>query len=467
MYQTIDKTFWIENYGCQMNRAEANAISNELSAVGWLEAPAEDNAEAVILNSCAIRLTAENKLWSRLTHFQIMKQKRDFTLIVIGCVAERLQQEIPKRYPGVDYVIGSMAKDGIAALLTGKPLSGQTSFLETEVQTRRTGRNQPKLPQPKVILKDEYLFFSNHSDPKSVDGFIPIMQGCNNFCSYCIVPFVRGKEVSRPAAEVLQEAQQQEALGYQDITLISQNVNSYSHGGQNFNDLLRLLTAETGIPWIRFITPHPSDFDDEFIELIATNPRICNHVHLPLQHSADRLLESMNRGYTIDWYRSLVLRLRRAVPEISLTTDLILGFPGEEEADVRHLLDYLEEVRYDSAFIYYYNPIPGTPAAELEQVPLELQKERLYRAQAAQDRITAENMQHRIGKTEEVLVRNLAKDCEDKVYGRNQFNHLVRFPGDASLINRFVRVQTTELKGNRTLWGPRTEAIDRSELTFC
>ncbi len=456
MLRTLDNTFWIENYGCQMNLAEANALENDLANMGWQQAPGEDAAQAVILNSCSVRISAENRLWSRLVHFSTMKQRRDFCLIVMGCMAERLEEEIPRRCPAVDHVIGSMAKDQIPSLLAGQ-------FGLSEGAVEGPGIPAPGIllergaqGSPKVLKKEDYIFFKDHSSYNSIQGMIPIMHGCDNFCSYCIIPFVRGKEVSRPVAEIVAEAQNQQQKGYQDITLIGQNVNSYQYQDVDFNELLRIVLRETDIPRIRFITPHPTDFGNEFIELIAANPRICKHVHLPLQHASDRVLEQMNRGYTLQWYRSLVLRLRRAVPDVSLTADLMVGFASETEEDLQMLLDYVEEVRYDSAFTYYYNPIPGTPAFERNDlIPEAVQKERLYRLQRIQDRITLENLQQRVGGIEEVLVEGPSKQSPDELLCRNEYNQMVIFPAPskpARLINTFVRVRTRELRG-RTLWG--------------
>ncbi|WGK69678.1 tRNA (N6-isopentenyl adenosine(37)-C2)-methylthiotransferase MiaB [Candidatus Haliotispira prima] len=459
MLETLDKTFWIENYGCQMNLAEANALENDLAHMGWQQAPGEDAAQAVILNSCSVRISAENRLWSRLIHFSAMKQHRNFCLIVMGCMAERLEEDIPQRCPAVDHVVGSMAKDQIPAIIAENFGTAQAGP-QSKLPAKQTGLPTPEILKQKVLKKEEYSFFKDHSSHNSVQGMIPIMHGCDNFCSYCIIPFVRGKEVSRPAAEVLAEAQQQQQKGYKDITLIGQNVNSYNHEGTDFNELLRILLRETDIPRIRFITPHPTDFGDEFIELIAGDKRICNHVHLPLQHASDRVLEDMNRGYTLQWYRSLVLRLRRAVPDVSLTADLMVGFAGETEDDLQMLLDYVEEVRYDSAFTYYYNPIPGTPAFDRDDlIPEEVQKERLYRLQQIQDRITLENLHKRVGLTEEVLVEGPSKQKSDELLCRNEYNQMVIFPipqeiqrRNQNLTNTFVRVQTQELRG-RTLWG--------------
>lgn len=453
MLKTLDKTYWVENYGCQMNMAEANALENELSALGWQEAPSEDSAEAVILNSCSVRISAENRLWSRLVHFSTMKQRRDFCLVVMGCMAERLTHEIPERCPAVDHVIGSMAKDSIPDILKKRYPEISTS-------------SQGSLPQPKILTKGDYSFFKDHSNANSVQGFIPIMHGCDNYCSYCIIPFVRGKEVSRDYKDIIREVQIQEEKGYRDITLIGQNVNSYQYEDVDFNELLRLIIKESSVPRIRFITPHPTDFGDEFIELIASNPRICKHVHLPLQHASDRILEEMNRGYTLRWYKSLVLRLRRAVPNVSLTADLMVGFPSETEEDMKILLDYLEEVRYDSAFTYYYNPIPETPAAERDDlIPEELQKERLQRMQQIQDRITLENTEKIIGREEEVLVEGVSKNNPKEYLARNQYNQMFIIPGEASWVNQFARLHSKERRG-RTLWSDQAELIPESELKF-
>ncbi len=474
MLQTLEKTFWVENYGCQMNLAEANALENDLDSMGWQQAPSEDAAQAVILNSCSVRISAENRLWSRLVHFSTMKQRREFCLIVMGCMAERLEEEIPRRCPAVNHVIGSMAKDQIPGILErqfgGKDSAQMCAGAQTEgmriapsMAPPIASPIAPPIAPPKVLKKEEYIFFKDHSKHNSVQGMIPIMHGCDNFCSYCIIPFVRGKEVSRPLGEIVAEAQSQQQKGYQDITLIGQNVNSYNYQGIDFNELLRTVLRETDIPRIRFITPHPTDFGDDFIELIAANKRICKHVHLPLQHASDRVLEEMNRGYTLQWYRSLVLRLRRAVPTVSLTSDLMVGFASETEEDLQVLLDYVEEVRYDSAFTYYYNPIPGTPAFDRDDlIAEEVQKQRLYRLQQLQDRITLENLQKRVGLVEEVLIEGPSKQNPNELLCRNEYNQMVIFPAPQNLpaknlLNTFALVRTEALKG-RTLWGQLLQA---------
>lgn len=423
--------YWVENFGCQMNLAESNALERQLEESGWQKSPSEDLAHAVILNSCSVRLSAEQKLWSRLSYFQTMKQRREFRLLVTGCMAERLQQLIQQQCPAVDHVVGSMAKDKIAQLLATDSANA-----------------------PALMMEGQYNFFSDHSgSDNAVQGFVPIMHGCDNFCTYCIIPYVRGPEISRPAPQIIAEIIKQQQKGCRDVTLVGQNVNSYRWQQTNFNQLLLEVVAKTTIERIRFITPHPTDFDESFIEVIASSPRICNHVHLPIQHASDRILAEMNRGYTLDWYRSLVLKLRRALPELTITSDIMVGFPSETEDDLQILLDYVAEVQYDEAFTYYYNPIPGTPAAERDDlIPEELQKERLARLIALQHQITLTKMAQRVGRVERLLVERTSRDRSDELLGRTEYNYPVIFPGTADLIGKFCTVKTEELRG-KTLWG--------------
>ena len=280
------------------------------------------------------------------------------------------------------------------------------------------------------------------------------MHGCNNFCTYCIVPYVRGRELSRPVDEVLHEIDLLGKMNVCEITLIGQNVNSYhSEDGVNFAGLLQriadhLRETDSPIKWVRFMSSHPKDFSDDVIDVIAKEPVICRHIHLPVQNGSTAVLKAMNRRYTREQYLALVEKIKARIPEVSLTTDIMMGFPGETEADVEDTLDLMRQVKYESAMMYFYNPREGTPAAKLEQIPVEIRKERLQRVIDLQLEHTHEQMSKRVGSTVMVLVEGVSRDDKTELLGQTKQNKKIAFKADKSKIGSFVNVKITELSGN-------------------
>ena len=280
------------------------------------------------------------------------------------------------------------------------------------------------------------------------------MHGCNNFCTYCIVPYVRGRELSRPVSEVLHEIDLLGKMNVREITLIGQNVNSYhSDDGVNFAGLLQKIAdhlRETASPikWVRFMSSHPKDFSDDVIDVIAKEPVICSHIHLPVQNGSTAVLKAMNRRYTREQYLDLVGKIKARIPEVSLTTDIMMGFPGETEADVEDTLDLMRQVKYESAMMYFYNPREGTPAAKMEQIPVEVRKERLQRVIDLQLEHTHEQMSKRVGSTVMVLVEGVSRDDKTELLGQTEQHEKIAFKADKSKIGSFVNVKITELSGN-------------------
>jgi tRNA-2-methylthio-N6-dimethylallyladenosine synthase len=352
-------------------------------------------------------------------------------------MAERLLNSLKKDYPCVDYVVGTYAKHHFGNIISAVEGNSQTEQLDDT---------------------EAYKFAPLSYEQGSFTAFVPIMHGCNNFCTYCIVPYVRGRECSRPVDEILKEIDTLSSYGVREITLLGQNVNSY-HGMNgdketNFAELLQIIAnhlrdTNSSIGWVRFMSSHPKDLSDEVINVISKEEVLCNHIHLPVQHGSTRILKEMNRRYTRENYISLVEKIRKIIPNVSLTTDLMMGFPGETEEDVQDTLELMKTVRYETAFMYYYNLRDGTPAAKMtNQVPVELKKERLQRVIDLQLEITSEEMKKRIGNVVKVLVENVSRDNKDELLGKTEQDERVAFAADKKLIGTFVTVKIDSLSGN-------------------
>lgn len=425
--------FFLETYGCQMNIAESNALTLQLEAMGWQPAARPEEADLVLLNTCAVRQTAEDRIWGRIGYYKYLKESRDFILVVTGCMAERLGGRIQEQSGAVDYVLGTFEKQGLSDILAGKA-----------PKTSGAGRDGSGL----------FTFERLHLAPGEFKAFLPIMHGCNNFCTYCIVPYVRGREISRSPLEIDAEMAALESAGVLELTLLGQNVNSYRWKDDDetldFPALLERVAGQAdSIRWIRFMSSHPKDVPPALIRVIAENSRICRHIHLPVQHGSDSVLERMNRKYTIGGYRKLIDSMRREIPDLSLSTDIMIGFPGESEADFEATVSMVREIGFDDAFTYYYNPREGTAAYDMEgQVPHEVKLERLQRLIEVQRETSRTVRMSRIGRTEEVLVEQKAKKREGELLARTSRNEMVVFPGEESAIGSFVRVTLTALNGN-------------------
>ncbi|GAB4370123.1 MAG: tRNA (N6-isopentenyl adenosine(37)-C2)-methylthiotransferase MiaB [Spirochaetales bacterium] len=437
----MERHYWIETYGCQMNKAESNALVQQMAKDGWILAPSPKEAELIILNTCSVRGTAETRIRGRIGYYKSLKRIHPHTLVVMGCMAERLKEKLKEEEPAVDLVVGTFQKGAFLSLLKGP---GRSSYNEMRLDA-----------------DSRYHFASGHYMEGEFKAFVPIMHGCNNFCSYCIVPYVRGREVSRPPEEIFRELESLRERQVREVTLLGQNVNSYRYehgaGWTGFPDLLRQIVQwYPEIPWIRFLTSHPKDLSDQVIDCLAEYPQLCKHLHLPVQHGSNRILRSMNRKYDRETYLHLVERLRKKVPSISLTTDILIGFPGETEEDFRATLELMEIVRFDDAFTYYYNPREGTKAYNLpDDVPLEVKLERLQEVIDLQRRIGRENKEQRIGSRVKVLVEEVSKMKSTELLARTERDEMVVLPGPGEWIGTFREVELLALKGN-TFWGNDT-----------
>ena len=450
------KTYFFETYGCEMNIAESAAVEQLFIARGWKKNESAQTADVAVINTCSIRETAENRILGRLGWFSGLKAVREcrpgakskmleeaaeyvrdgakpLTLVVMGCMAERLLTSFQKEYPFIDYVVGTYAKHHFSEIIDAVE-EGRKSFQPDD--------------------SEQYRFASLSAEPGAFSTFLPIMHGCNNFCTYCIVPYVRGRELSRPVEEILHELDLLAKMNVREVTLIGQNVNSYhSEDGVNFAQLLQKIAdhlRETSSPikWVRFMSSHPKDFSDDVIDVIAREKVICHHIHLPVQNGYTKVLEKMNRRYTREHYLNLVAKIKERIPDVSLTTDIMMGFPGETEEDVEDTLDLMRQVKYESAMMYFYNPREGTPAAKWEQIPVDIRKERLQRVIDLQLEHTHEQMSKRVGSTVMVLAEGLSRDDKTELLGQTEQHEKIAFKADRSKIGSFVNVKITELSGN-------------------
>ncbi len=422
--------YWLEIYGCQMNFAEGYALEGELKRKGWEPAGQPEDADVVILHTCSVRQTAENRIWGRIGFFKHLKQSREQKLVVMGCMAERLKEDIMKKVPAVDLVVGNYGKGDLAEVLTG-------------MKENLDGRERP------------FEFQQDHFHEKDFHAYVPIMHGCNNYCTYCIVPYVRGREVSRSPEAIVSELHRLQQNGVKEISLLGQNVNSYSYrepgrdGILKFPELLKIVIEESGsIEWIRFITSHPKDVPPELIDLMAREEKLCSHLHLPVQHGSSSVLKRMNRKYSRGDYIELVQKMRERIPDLSLTTDILIGFPGETEEDFEATLRLMRELRFDDAFMYYYNVREGTPAADFkDQLPRSLKLERLSEVIAQQRGITREKREERLGGVEKVLVESVSRRNKEEMLGRTERDQAVVFPGTEDMIGGFFKIRLEGLNG--------------------
>lgn len=469
-------TYFFETYGCEMNIAESAAVEQLLISRGWKKAESAQIADLAVINTCSIRETAENRIIGRLGWFNGLKAVREcklgaktkmleeaveyvkngpkpLTIVVMGCMAERLLKSFKKDYPFVDYVVGTFAKHHFGEIIEAVE-NGKKPF--------------------EVDNSEKYKFAPCSAEPGAFSTFVPIMHGCNNFCTYCIVPYVRGRECSRPVNQILAELDALSKMNVREVTLIGQNVNSYAgvmnaddnnttdeSNVINFATLLKIIAehlkkTNSTIEWVRFMSSHPKDFTDDVIDVIASESVLCHHIHLPVQNGSTPVLKAMNRRYTREQYLALVDKIKTKIPDVSLTTDLMMGFPGETEEDVQQTLDLMKTVKYESAMMYYYNPREGTPAAKMEQIPVDIKKERLQRIIDLQLEHTHEQMSKRVGKTVKVLVEGVSRDDKSELLGQTEQHEKIAFKADKSIIGTFVQVKITELSGN-TFRGEFTE----------
>ena len=427
--------FFIETYGCQMNVAESNALEALLLGAGWNAAARPEDADLAIINTCSVRKSAENRIWGRLGAYKYIKTQRaamgkDMILILTGCMADRIEEELRKSAPHIDHVVGN---NGKLRILEIAGVAGKTS-----------------------AESDRYSFTRAYYKDGDFSSYVPIMNGCNNFCSYCIVPYVRGREISRCPQQILDEVRLLDSKGVREITLLGQNVNSYSYEGCDFPKLLdKICGVCDNIRWIRFESPHPKDFSDELIEVIARQDRVAKHLHVPMQSGNTRILNLMNRRYTREAYLALIRKIKDRIPEMTFAVDVMVGFPGETEGEFLETISAMKEVGYIEAYMYYWNPREGTRACSMEgQIPESDRQQRLQKLIDWQLENAARIKATRARGVQEVLVTQVSRDNPNQMLGRNEHNEMVAFdllegasvrPGD------MVNVQFMILNGNTYL----------------
>lgn len=451
--------YFFETYGCQMNKAESSSVEQILIERGWNSVENPEDANLVIINTCSVRATAETRIHGRLGWYsalkksQVKQNKNPITVVVMGCMAQRLLESLKKQFPVVDYVVGNFQKP----------------FFTEIFEAVENGRKVNQLDETPV-----YSFASTSYEEGSFSAFVPIMHGCNNFCTYCIVPYVRGREISRSPKDILSEIDQLSAHGVKEITLLGQNVNSFCWNEIKsisetaseisakscddkiilFPQLMKMIAehlkkTNSPIKWVRFMSSHPKDLSDELIKVISEEEVLCKHIHLPVQHGSSNILQRMNRRYTREKYLDLVKKIKKQIPEVSLTTDILIGFPGETEDEFEETVSLMKEINYLAAYMYYYNPREGTPACSYEnQIPMEDKKRRLAKIIDIQQEITKTEMKKQLGKTVKVLVENVSRDDESEMLGRTSRDERVVFKADKSLIGSFVEVKIESLNGN-------------------
>lgn len=421
-------------YGCQMNEHDSEILSGILENMGYIAADDKKEADLIIYNTCCVRENAELKVYGNLGALKGLKRKKnDLIIVVCGCMMQQphVVEKIKNKYKHVDLIFGTHNMFKFPELLI-KSMKSKDMFIEV---WENEGNIIEGLPANRKYKSK---------------AFINIMYGCNNFCTYCIVPYTRGRERSREVEDIIKEAAGLAAGGTKEITLLGQNVNSYGktlNRGIGFADLLRELNKVPGIERIRFMTSHPKDLSDDLIDAMAECDKVCEHLHLPFQSGSNRILKAMNRKYTKESYLSLIEKLKDRIPDIRLTTDIIVGFPGETEEDFQHTLDIVERVGYDSAFTFLYSVRQGTPAAKMEgRVDKETKRDRFNRLLEKINKISAEINQNYLNRTVEVLVEGPSKTNPNRYMGRTRGNKLVNFDGSENLVGELVQVQIIEAK---------------------
>ena len=428
------KTYSLTVFGCQMNERDAETLRGFLDELGYEETEDAANAHFVILNTCAVRQKAEEKVFGRIGRLGQLKEKNPEMIIAIcGCMVqqEAVARRIKQKFPFVDLIFGTHNLSIFPELLVRAQKSEET-VIDLWSDTPEVVEGLP------VARQDNFKAWVN------------ITFGCNNFCSYCIVPYVRGRERSRKPDDILREIKNLVKRGYKEVTLLGQNVNSYGKDLPEKIDFAELLTRvndETGIKRIRFTTSHPRDFNEKLVKTMARGENICEHLHLPVQAGSNRILDLMNRGYTREQYLEKIALLREHIPHCAITTDIIVGFPGETEEDFAATLDLVDKVSFDAAFMFMYSPRPGTPAAKMPaQIPLEIKKERFARLLELQNKHSRRHNEALLGKKVEVLVEGPSKTDKTVWTGKTRSNKTVNFPGDGISAGQLVTVEITEIK---------------------
>lgn len=404
----MKKTYAIINYGCQMNESDSEHYAGQLLDLGYEASADYEHADVVVINTCCVRENAEKKILGKIGEMKRLKRENpDMVLCVAGCMAQEWGKDLQKKYPQVDLVLGTAHVNNFSSIL----------------QNHFAGHGRAESVYDDLAIMPQE-FEGSFVRKSSFAAWVPIMYGCNNFCTYCIVPYVRGRERSRSAEAICHEIEKAVALGYKEFTLLGQNVNSYGKDRgeeEGFSKLLELVDAIPGVERIRYMTSHPRDMSEAVVRTIAESQHICKNFHIPVQSGSSRIMKAMNRGYDRERYLKLVETIRRCVPDAVITTDLIVGFPGETEKDFEETLDLLRTVEYDDAFTFIYSPRKGTPAAGFgAQVPDAVKHERLDRLMALQNEICLKRNKRLVGRTLAVMVEGPSKSNPAMLSGRTE-----------------------------------------------
>ncbi len=427
----MEKRVYIETYGCQMNEHDSERILRLLEGSCYSETKEAGEADVILINTCSVREKPEHKVYSALGRYKRLKEKRGAIIGVAGCVAQQEGDRLLDRVPYLDMVIGTHAIPLLPQLLQKIEVSGE-KVCETSFD--QDGKYLEAVLPQKSLSK--------------VKSYVTIMQGCDHFCSFCIVPYVRGREKSRPSQEIFEEVKHLTEMGVKEVCLLGQNVNGYGKGLEeeiSFSELLERFDEIEGLQRIRFTTSHPKDLSEGLIQAFSKLKKLCEHIHLPFQSGSDKILKAMHRGYTKESYLEKIERLKKVCPSIAVTADVIVGFPGEEEEDFRQTLDLMETVRFDDLYSFKYSPRKGTRAAQFQdKVEEKVKQVRLTILQEIQKGITLQKNQALEGHVEEVLVEGRSKQSPQDVTGRTRSNKIVNFEGDMNLVGKLVPVQITK-----------------------
>ena len=425
------RKLFIETYGCQMNVADSEVVASVMQMAGYEMTENIEDADAIFVNTCSVRDNAEQKIYGRLQYFHsLRKKKKDLIVGVIGCMAERVKEKLLEEH-NVNLVVGPDSYMDLPNLI-GAAERGEKA-INVELSTQETYKDVLPLKLPGL----------------HISGFVSIMRGCNNFCTYCIVPYTRGRERSRDVDSILNEIRDMREKGFREVTLLGQNVNSYSFEKDgvtvNFPMLLEKVANEAPNMRIRFVTSHPKDMSDETLRVIAAHNNICKYIHLPAQSGSSKILKVMNRKYTREWYLDRIAAIRRIVPDCAISTDLFCGFHSETEEDYQETLSLMREVGYDSAYLFKYSERPGTYAAKHleDDVPEDVKVRRLQGMIDLQNKLSEESNKRDIGKTFEVLVEGFSKRSREQLFGRTSQNKVVIFDKGDYKVGQFVNVRVT------------------------
>ena len=436
-----ERKLYIETYGCQMNVADSEVVASVMQTGGYMITKQIDEADAIFVNTCSVRDNAEQRVIGRLQYFNsLRKNKKSLIIGVLGCMAERVKEELIHKY-GADLVVGPDSYMDLLNL-TGAVEQGE-KVVQVELSSQETYKDVIPLKMAGV----------------NVSGYVSIMRGCNNFCSYCIVPYTRGRERSRDMESILREVRDMYSKGYKDVTLLGQNVNSYRYETETgetagFARLLEYVAEAMPQMRIRFMTSHPKDMSDETLRVMAAHRNICKFIHLPAQSGSTRILRLMNRNYTREWYLDRIAAIRRILPECAISTDLFCGFHSETEEDYEATLSLMREVGYDSAYLFKYSERPGTYAAQhlLDDVSEAVKISRLQGMIDLQNKLSAESNRRDIGKTFEVLVEGFSKRSRNRLFGHTEHNKVVIFDKGSHHVGDFVHIRIEDAT-SATLFG--------------